>query len=190
MIELDKDMVEFSKKHREISAAGKDIFKKNIIKIIHDDAYSWLKKNEKRYDAIFIDFPYPTSFELSRLYSVEFYKLVNNSLEDKGFMIVDAPVSFMIDGSGSGSDFKSKVLLKTLRSSGFKGVFPFGPIEPFIYAEKNQRKFKFQYESLDFLKNRSFVNLSTISMWFSEGDLSDEYINSIYHPILLDMELQ
>ena len=44
-------------------------------KIANADAFSWIKKNEQRFDVIIIDFPDP-NFSVGKLYTNTFYKLV------------------------------------------------------------------------------------------------------------------
>ena len=45
------------------------------VELYNTDAYQFIKTQHEKYDAIFIDFPFPFSYEISRLYSIEFYKM-------------------------------------------------------------------------------------------------------------------
>ena len=63
------------------------------VRVIVDDAFSWLRKTSERdFAAIFADFPYPYDGESLRLYSVEFYKLVRSKMQVGGFFIADYPL--------------------------------------------------------------------------------------------------
>ena len=189
MIELDRGMVDLCRRHNEISQTNNKIFDNPKLNLIYDDAYSWLKRNQKKYDAIFIDFPYPTSFELSRLYSHEFYRMVYDDLNDNGFMVLDAPVSFVLEGEGSGKKNKSPILANSIKAAGFETLFPFGPIEPFIYASKLKSKVSFDYSQTDHLPNSSFINLSSIQPWFDRVSDYKDVENSLYHPLFLEFGL-
>ena len=114
---------------------------------------------------------------------------VYKNLNPKGFVILDAPVSFAIDESEVEGIQKGQILLSTLKAAGFKGLFPFGPIEPFIYAEKRERNIKFNYKRFRFLENNSFINMLSIKDWFREQKTEDEKINSIFHPLFLESDL-
>lgn len=181
LIELDPEMIELAKNHYRISKANKDIFKTDRITLTIGDAYSWLKKNQEKFDGIFIDFPYPTNYELSRLYSIEFYDLIYRSLSDDGFVIFNAPFSFDLDRVGNNQQEPSKTLINTVKSAGFASTLAFGAIEPFLYAEKKKRKITFNYDdSLSTLSNSSFINLTPINE--IQNLAPSDQVNSVYFP--------
>lgn len=74
-LELDKNIIRESKTFR------KNISKVNFIS--KSDAVGYLKKNQKKYDIIFIDFPDPASLFLNRFYTLQFFKLLKNHLHSK-----------------------------------------------------------------------------------------------------------
>ncbi len=181
LIELDPAMIDLAKSHWRIKKANGNIFESSRLKVFTEDAFSWLKSHQQVFDAIFVDFPYPTNYELSRLYSQEFYRLVARRLDAKGFLIMNAPISFRFNNNSSDHLRPTATLLNTLKTSGFQTVLPFGSIEPFIYAERQQRALAFNYQSLpETLPNSSFVNLVPIQEVLQLPD-SDQ-VNSVYRP--------
>ncbi len=74
-LELDKNIIRESKTFR------KNISKVNFIS--KSDAVGYLKKTQKKYDIIFIDFPDPASLFLNRFYTLQFFKLLKNHLHSK-----------------------------------------------------------------------------------------------------------
>ncbi|MCB0377400.1 MAG: hypothetical protein KDD33_02820 [Bdellovibrionales bacterium] len=187
LVELDEQMVRLSSEHHQISQMNGGIFSDRGVRVIYEDAYSWLKKNHYQYEAVFIDFPYPSSFELSRLYSREFYQLVLNHLASGGAVTLDAPIRFSVD-SDSGPYLKSyQALMATLHFSGFSTVFPMGPVEPFIVAFKEKREVQFDYKELEAVENHSFVNFLGISSRFPDYQPSQKDVNSIFHPQYLEL---
>ncbi len=181
LIELDPAMIELAKTHWRIKKANGNIFASRRLQVYTEDAFSWLKSHQQVFDAIFVDFPYPTNYELSRLYSKEFYSLVARRLSDQGFLIMNAPISFRFNDNSSDHLQPTATLLNTLRFSGFQTILPFGAIEPFIYAEKDQRPVAFNYQSLpQTLPNSSFVNLVPIQEVLQLP--TSKQVNSVYRP--------
>lgn len=60
------------------------------VHIIHEDLLQYISKTKERYDAIFIDLPDPRSIETNRYYTIEFYNLIRNILNEGGVMITQA----------------------------------------------------------------------------------------------------
>ncbi len=181
LVELDKQMIELARSHWRLSKANRQVFDSEKIEIVTQDAFSWLKSNNESFEAIFVDFPYPTNYELSRLYSKEFYIKVEESLSQDGFMIMNAPISFRFESSSTTHLEATSTLINTLKVAGFQCVLPFGSKEPFLYIEKEERKLAFNYQKLpkDF-PNSSFINLVPIK---EVVDLPPSTkVNSVYKP--------
>ena len=102
------------------------------------------------YDAVFIDFPFPDNYDISKLYSVEFYKLVARVLNPRGFMVLDAPLDLgeeagaLSDRNATASTITSgvavpikqqnSILLSTLYYAGFEHQVPYGVRGGFVAA--------------------------------------------------------
>ncbi|MBN2141086.1 MAG: hypothetical protein JW718_08785 [Desulfovibrionaceae bacterium] len=101
------------------------------VRTVAADAFAWLGSCRERYDAIYCDFPRPTNFDLSRLFSREFYTLVRLRLAPGGFAAADLP------GDGLWTRYSS-----TLRAAGFGTVLPFevalDPNDPALDAAENE----------------------------------------------------
>ena len=76
LIEIDPTMIKLATNYSPLSQLNQQAFKNNKVNVIIADAFTYIANDKKKYDAIFIDFPFPRSFDLSRLYSIEFYKRV------------------------------------------------------------------------------------------------------------------
>lgn len=92
LVEIDKGMIEFSKENAEIRKLNnKSLFSKQV-KIHFQDAFQYLRHHrEQKYDAVYIDFPYPFTFDTAKLFSSEFLRLVRNVVSNTGFVVMDAP---------------------------------------------------------------------------------------------------
>jgi len=125
VVELDKKMVDLAKNHQKIVRMNKHAFSHSKVEVVIADAYYFLRNNKKKFDAIYIDFPAPNNYELSKLYSREFYSFVKKALKTEGFAVFDAP------SAGGyhqipGSNFDDWLVYKsTLKAAGFKTIIPF-----------------------------------------------------------------
>jgi spermidine synthase len=99
------------------------VFSKKI-HLIYDDAFRFLRQHPNKYDAIFMDFPDPKSFDTSKLYSVEMYQMVRKVLKENGFITLDFPFAN-----------SQSVLVSTLDAAGFRNQVFFGQGHKFFYAD-------------------------------------------------------
>jgi hypothetical protein len=90
------------------------------VRVVQADAFMWLRRNQGRFDSIFIDMPYVRNYNLSLVYSREFYALARKHLTSNGFIAIDAP------GSWCGEiDNLWSIYYSTLRAAGFTTVLPY-----------------------------------------------------------------
>ncbi len=168
LVELDQQMIELSKNHYALSYLNQDVLKQksNDIKIVIDDGFNYIRSHKDKYDAIFIDFPYPYSDEIINLYSREFYTIVNSRLNNNGFMILDFPIT---DTNSQRAGVLAHKLRKTLHTAGIKNIFSFGPYSSFIYAQKSNFPLSFDYEKLpQGLSLSTQLNLVSLEHLFNE----------------------
>jgi len=59
---------------------------KDFLRVINSDARSFIKKADKRYDAIIIDLPDPDTFQLNRFFTSEFFALAKKVLNSEGIL--------------------------------------------------------------------------------------------------------
>lgn len=123
-VELDKTFQNFAKNDPDISKLNKGSLEK--INTIFTDAYNFVKYDLDKYDLIIIDFPFPTNYELSRLYSLEFYKNIYNRLNENALVVLDAPINPYYDGMHlkdiSMITQNNSLIFNTLKHAGFKNV--------------------------------------------------------------------
>jgi len=63
----------------------------NKVKIIHEDARTYLYKSNKQYDVVIVDLYNGSTYVPFHLATVEFFKLVSRNLKNNGTMIVNIP---------------------------------------------------------------------------------------------------
>ncbi len=90
LVDLDGELVKICTENPQIASINNNSLQSEKVHIIIDDAYEYLKNNEKHYDLIIVDLPDPNSEVLNKLYSNIFYRLCKNSLEQDGILVTQS----------------------------------------------------------------------------------------------------
>ena len=154
MVDIDKDVVELSKKYLEKWHQG--AFDDPRAEIVITAGRKYVEETSEKFDVIILDLTDPYGIEISKkLYSAEFYSMVYNVLEDDGLMVTQAGSAF----------FYEKVYDSVLKS--IKKVFPvvveynvwvpvFGYANNFIVGSKKYDPSKLDAEDVErILKTRN-----------------------------------
>ena len=100
LVDLDEKMTELFKKNPILVNFNNGSFLNKKVKIYNQDAFLWLKKQNKKYDVVIIDFPDPSNYSLGKLYSLSFYKSLKQVVNPESIIVVQttspyfAPKSF------------------------------------------------------------------------------------------------
>lgn len=177
IIELDAMIIDLSKKHSILSKLNENSLNNPKVNLINGDAFAWIKNNkDKKFDAIFVDFPYPNNHDVAKLYSVEFYKKVNKVLNEDGFMVIDAPII--------PTNFKNNsIMLSTLYYAGFQSNYPYiMDEEPFIISYKNKQVIDFNQLSSNnpLIHGMVKYQYSKLKNTQYNHEISTKHINSLF----------
>lgn len=137
-VELDPKMINLSKTHPLMRRFNEDSLYAPRVTVKLMDAFYYLRTTTEKYDAIFIDFPDPKDYNLSKLYSREFYSFVRKRLTSDGFVAIDAPGSMI-----RSSDNDWLIYYHTIKASGFKTIVPFAS----VLEEDNPKLFQAFYKA-------------------------------------------
>lgn len=161
MVEIDPKMIELARKHPSFVDLNGGVLQDSRVEVVEEDAFVHLISSEEKWDAIFLDLPFPTNYDLLKLYSVEFYERVRNRLSDSGFLAFDAPVwAERSELKSSERPFPQDTIFQTLKEAGFSAPFIFGPKEPFFFARKDGASVRFSPEQLPKdLSGKTYYNL-------------------------------
>ncbi len=118
-VELDPKVIEIAKFHPVLAKMNKRAFHNPRVKVINQDAFFFIQHNQEKFDAIYIDFPTPNDYNLSILYSMEFYTFINGNLKKDGFAVMDMPGGELFD-----KDSNFQIYYSTVKTAGFHQVFP------------------------------------------------------------------
>jgi len=190
-IELDPYIVKLAQTHPVFTKLNKNSLNDNLINIQYNDAFTFLKANKNKYDAIYIDFPYPTNYDLSKLYSFEFYTYLYKSLTDDGYSVIDHPLTSKNNINGfKYNERLNNVGTNSLYKAGFKQIIPYfssGSFsESFITFRKNINQINKQTYTLNNLQLENFTadafkNLIVMPTE-QPGQNKDYEVNSIFAP--------
>ncbi|MEM2955035.1 MAG: hypothetical protein QW625_03755, partial [Candidatus Nanoarchaeia archaeon] len=85
-VELDSLIIELGKKYTENLEYDK-------LRIFLSDGRFFLKTSRDKYDVIIVDLPEPSTAQLNRFYTLEFFKEVKKSLKSNGIFSFKLPFS-------------------------------------------------------------------------------------------------
>ena len=191
MVDLDPAVTRLAQEHYAFLSMNKGALKDERVEIINADAFSYMEKTEKYYDAIIVDFPDPKSIELGRLYSQEFYRICYNHLRPRGVFITQA-------GSPYYATKAFRCIEKTIGAAGFHTLpmhnqvlsmgewgwvlghkkLPSEKLKPLLRS--------FDYEEVEV----QWINREAMSLITSFGrdlvplDTADIEVNRIHEPVL------
>jgi spermidine synthase len=90
LIDLDPVMPNLGKTHPVLTRINQHSLDNKKVKVIFQDARTFLENNDTLFGAIIIDLPDPDSIDLMHVYSLDFYQLVEKHLIRGGVMVTQA----------------------------------------------------------------------------------------------------
>jgi spermidine synthase len=88
LVELDPRMTQLFSTQPLLRELNADALRSPKLTIVNADAFAWLQQATDSYDVIVIDFPDPTNFAIGKLYTLSFYRLVEQHLAADGYAVV------------------------------------------------------------------------------------------------------
>lgn len=164
-----------------------------VVKVLHLDADKFIETVRDKYNVIIIDFPDPSSIELAKLYSREFYLKLQNVLSENGMTVVQ-----------STSPYHAREAFlcveRTMASAGFAtlpyhdNVPSFGDWGWILGWKKRaltEEALRKRIASMDIKPGTRYITPEVFrsAMVFGKERLKSENraINTLMHPVLLDL---
>jgi spermidine synthase len=122
LVDIDPAMTELASTNPAIAKLNEHALRNPKVRVINDDAMTFLQGTGTHFDVIVLDFPDPTQFSLGKLFSTRFYTSVRDHLADGGTLGVQATSPLL-----SRRSYWS--IIATLRSVGF-AVIPYRVFVP------------------------------------------------------------
>ena len=90
LVDLDPEMTSLFSKNPLLVQLNAGSLRSPKVRVINDDAFPWLDKNDEMFDFVVVDFPDPTNFSLGKLYTTAFYRLLAKHVSAGGFIVVQS----------------------------------------------------------------------------------------------------
>jgi len=187
IVDIDPLVTSIAKQNELLSRLNQNSLTNKKVRVIHQDAFTYLKECNLQYDAIIADLPDPSNESLARLYSDVFYKLCLRLLGQDGVLVTQATSPHLSTDAFWCID-------ETINFAGFDYTYPFSVYIPsfgtwgFVMARKyphfkNSLRDNIEYE---YLENQSFNHL-----FYFGKDVRKRAtgVNNLDKPILLDYYL-
>ena len=87
LVDLDPEMTKLGLDFAPLRRLNEDAMHDPKVHVYNMDAFVFVKTAEHKYDRVIIDMPDPHNEALSKLYSVEFYSMIDRVMKDDGILI-------------------------------------------------------------------------------------------------------
>jgi spermidine synthase len=190
-VELDPLMYELAVNHPQFTKHNKRSLQDSRVKMKFMDALFYIKNTKDKFDAIFIDFPYPYTYNLARLYSFEFYTYVRKRLTSEGVIVLDIPLAPYLPSEYifTKEEFKlNSTIISTFKYLNFREIFPFhAQGETFILLADHEVSY-FETFDVDYPIKMNSLNQKVYKDHFTYNfphKYSEELVNSIFKPSII-----
>lgn len=185
IVDLDRQVTSLASSHNLLTQLNKNSLKDARVKIVNQDALKFLEEISILYDVIIADLPDPNTEELAKLYSKEFYKLVNRRLAEDGVFVTQATSPYF--------STRTFWIIKNTIESGGLYTLPYHSHVPsfgdwgFIMGSKR----KIDKNQIKILVNTRFLTQEVAETLFVfDSDLLPiediEEINTFFNPVILE----
>ncbi len=115
LVDLDPGVTELARRAPELARLNRGALADGRVTVVNEDAVTFVRHAEQRYDAAILDFPDPSNYAIGKLFSVEFYRSVREHLTPGAVIAVQATSPLFAPRS-----YASIVL--SLQSAGFRAL--------------------------------------------------------------------
>lgn len=115
LVEIDPVIINLANNYQTLTDLNHHALASPKVNVILNDAFRYMRKTEKKYDAVFMDLTYPFDFDSAKFYSAEFLSLVRKKLAPGGILVAGIPMDMVFDSNPE----VSAVVKSTIRAAGF-----------------------------------------------------------------------
>ena len=96
VVDIDPTMTDMGKNLAVLKKINNNSLSDIRVKIINNDAFTYLNKKGKKYDRVIIDLPDPHNEALSKLYSKEFYNIIKKRMNNGAVLVTQSSSPFFV----------------------------------------------------------------------------------------------
>ena len=93
LVDLDPEMTKLATAFPPLALLNQDSLSNEKVRVINDDAMTWLESKRGPFDVVVIDFPDPNNFSLGKLYTRRFFRMLKRNLADEGVVAIQCTSS-------------------------------------------------------------------------------------------------
>ncbi len=182
LVDLDEYMVDLAKNNSTMRMINGDSLRNRRVEVIIGDAYTYLVNNKSGFDVIIADFTDPHDETISKLYTVEFFRLVKKSLKPGGIFITQSTSPLFAK--------EAFWCINRTMSSVFKRVYPYHAFIPTFgdwgFNLASDRSLDFNSDSMSKTEGRFYSreNLIASTVFPADSSIVDTEINTFNKPVL------
>lgn len=90
LVDLDAGMTHLFQHNQMLLELNQRALLNPKVRVTNADAYQWVRQDTSRYDGILVDFPDPGNYSIGKLYSVAFYRALEQRLAPGGWVVVQS----------------------------------------------------------------------------------------------------
>ncbi|MEZ4467552.1 MAG: hypothetical protein R3F43_24695 [bacterium] len=94
LVDIDPAMTTLCRTFAPVARLNEGALDDARLTVHNEDAFSYVREHTAEFDRILIDLPDPHNEALSKLYSVEFYRMVRRALRPGGFFVTQSTSPF------------------------------------------------------------------------------------------------
>jgi spermidine synthase len=95
LVDLDPEMTSLFRRSDFLAALNGGALRSPKVHVVNADAFVWLQGARGTYDAIVADFPDPSNYSIGKLFSVTFYRRLNEMLAADGWAVIQSTSPFV-----------------------------------------------------------------------------------------------
>ena len=141
-VDIDGEFMRMARQREYLRQFNDGAYRYERLNTTTGDAFTYLRRTDERYDLVILDVPGARNDDSMRLYSTEFYRLLNRHLTDRGIA-----VTWSYSSNFYGQHHKT--LVNTLRAAGFDRSLPYAVYEDFDDDGERERGEQFYLLSDD-----------------------------------------
>ena len=90
LVDLDPAVTGLFRERDDLAALNGFALRDARVEVVNADAFAWVREGEAAFDVAILDLPDPKNLSLSKLYSVEFYRLLKRRMSAQGVVVTQA----------------------------------------------------------------------------------------------------
>lgn len=177
LVDLDQRVTDLAQENNILTRLNEEALSDEKVTIVNQDAFTFIEETEQIFDIIIIDLPDPSTLSLGKLYSVEFYHLLDKHLAESGTIITQASSPYFVrEAFWSIHESLNEVFDFTLPLNNY--VPSFGPWGYIVSSkfQPNLDETNFN-ESLLYLNNETFDEMQTFDTDMKELEVNANYLD-------------